>query len=199
MALHYFAFALLHDSRGIEIVNFTISLALSAGRLMASAGTPYRLVPAHFYPCIHLLKFSSAFQPTLPLSNPEVVNTSLVLWFFHQWMWYIWAGKIHVQFLSGTVLIYIHLNRKHHNRHQHTGMWGMVKDVSTQCNCVLYKHTAHHSMPCIIHITPATSENQPVRKIWKFTAETHNYTSLKPRLQFNCIYAVCTYYWKTYT
>ena len=35
---------------GIEIVNFTISLALSAGTLMASAGTPYRLVPAHFYP-----------------------------------------------------------------------------------------------------------------------------------------------------
>ena len=36
---------------GIEIANFTISLALSAGTLMASAGTPYRLVPAHFYPC----------------------------------------------------------------------------------------------------------------------------------------------------
>ena len=42
----------MHDSRGIEIVNFTISLALSAGTLMASAGTPYRLVPAHFYPCM---------------------------------------------------------------------------------------------------------------------------------------------------
>jgi len=41
----------VHDSRGIEIVNFTISLALSVGTLMASAGTPYRLVPAHFYPC----------------------------------------------------------------------------------------------------------------------------------------------------
>jgi len=41
---------LVHDSRGIEIVNFTISLALSAGTLMASAGTQYRLVPAHFYP-----------------------------------------------------------------------------------------------------------------------------------------------------
>jgi len=40
----------VHDSRGIEIVNLTISLALSAGTLMASAGTPYRLVPAHFYP-----------------------------------------------------------------------------------------------------------------------------------------------------
>jgi len=57
VALHYyvglyFAFALVHDSRGklIEIVNFTISLALSAGTLMASAGTRYRLVPAHFYP-----------------------------------------------------------------------------------------------------------------------------------------------------
>ena len=50
--LLYFAFALVHDSRGIEIVNFTISLALSAGTLMASAGTPYHLVPAHFYPCL---------------------------------------------------------------------------------------------------------------------------------------------------
>jgi len=27
------------------------TLALSAGTLMASADTPYRLVPAHFYPC----------------------------------------------------------------------------------------------------------------------------------------------------
>jgi len=43
----------VHDSRGIEIVDFTISLALSAGTLMASAGTPYRLVPAHFYPWCH--------------------------------------------------------------------------------------------------------------------------------------------------
>ena len=41
----------MHDSRGIEIVNFTTAAALSAGTLMASAGTPYRLVPAHFYPC----------------------------------------------------------------------------------------------------------------------------------------------------
>jgi len=46
VALHYYYTALVHDSRGIEIVNFTISLALSAGTLMASAGTPYRLVPA---------------------------------------------------------------------------------------------------------------------------------------------------------
>ena len=52
LGLLYFAFALVHVSRGIEIVNFTISLALSAGMLMASAGTPYRLVPAHFYPCL---------------------------------------------------------------------------------------------------------------------------------------------------
>jgi len=36
---------LVHDSRGIKLVNFTILLALSAGTLMASAGTPYRLVP----------------------------------------------------------------------------------------------------------------------------------------------------------
>jgi len=39
-------------ARGIEIVNFTISLALSAGTLIASAGTPYHLVPAYFYPCM---------------------------------------------------------------------------------------------------------------------------------------------------
>jgi len=44
---------LVHDSRGIKIVNFTILLALSAGTLMASAGTLYRLVPAHFNPCLH--------------------------------------------------------------------------------------------------------------------------------------------------
>jgi len=42
----------VHDSRGIEIVNFTTAAALSAGTLMASAGTPYRLVPAHFYPWV---------------------------------------------------------------------------------------------------------------------------------------------------
>jgi len=57
VALHYYYTALVHDSRGIEIVNFTISLALSAGTLMASAGmaagTQYRLVPAHFYPWLH--------------------------------------------------------------------------------------------------------------------------------------------------
>jgi len=52
VALYYFAFALVHDSQGIEIVNYTISLALSAGTLMTSAGTPYRLVPVHFYPCL---------------------------------------------------------------------------------------------------------------------------------------------------
>jgi len=52
VALHYYytspAFALVHDSGGIEIVNFTTAAALSAGTLMASAGTPYRLVPATF-------------------------------------------------------------------------------------------------------------------------------------------------------
>jgi len=56
--LLYFAFALVYDSRGIEIVNFTTAAALSAGTLMASAGTPYRLVPAHFYPCLCVLPFS---------------------------------------------------------------------------------------------------------------------------------------------
>jgi len=29
---------------------YPCKLTLSAGTLMASAGTPYRLVPAHFYP-----------------------------------------------------------------------------------------------------------------------------------------------------
>ena len=46
----------MNDSRGIEIVNFTISLALSAGTLMASAGTPYRLVLAHFLPLFIYLR-----------------------------------------------------------------------------------------------------------------------------------------------
>ena len=65
--LLYFAFALMHDSRGIEIVNFTISLALSSGTLMASAGTPHRLVPAHFYPCIYL--FCSAYYATVSMTS----------------------------------------------------------------------------------------------------------------------------------
>jgi len=40
----------------------TISLALSAGTLMASAGTPYRLVPAHFYPWLTLHYWEIAYQ-----------------------------------------------------------------------------------------------------------------------------------------
>jgi len=60
----YFAFALVHDSRGIETVDFTTAAALSAGTLMASASTPYRLVPAHFYPCLPLSILS------LPYADP---------------------------------------------------------------------------------------------------------------------------------
>ena len=48
-------------ARGIEIVNFTTAAALSAGTLMASAGTPYRLVPAHFYPCV--VSYRIVLQP----------------------------------------------------------------------------------------------------------------------------------------
>jgi len=48
----YFAFALVHDSRGIEIVNFTMAAALSAGTL-------YHLVPAHFYPWCYSEKLKS--------------------------------------------------------------------------------------------------------------------------------------------
>ena len=36
----------MHDSRGIEIVNFTISLALSAGTLMASGSSRYSVPPS---------------------------------------------------------------------------------------------------------------------------------------------------------
>ena len=54
----------MHDSRGIEIVNFTISLALSAGTLMASAGSPYRLVPAHFYPWLYITPHMPSYIPT---------------------------------------------------------------------------------------------------------------------------------------
>jgi len=61
--LLYFAFALVHDSRGIEIVNFTTAAALSAGTLMASAGTPYCLVPAHFYPWLdHMQTMCTSLQ-----------------------------------------------------------------------------------------------------------------------------------------
>jgi len=62
----------VHDSRGIEIVNFTISLALSAGTLMASAGTAYRLVPAHFYPCV-----SSSMGPQQQTGRHEVSDRLL--------------------------------------------------------------------------------------------------------------------------
>ena len=45
-----------------RIVIFTISLALSAGTLTASAGTPYRhIVPAHFYPWL-----LQSFQRVVP-------------------------------------------------------------------------------------------------------------------------------------
>jgi len=64
----YFAFALVHDSRGIEIVNFTTAAPLSAGTLMASAGTPYRLVPAHVYPRGGPKKWGHGFT-TIILSN----------------------------------------------------------------------------------------------------------------------------------
>ena len=80
--LLYFAFALVHDSRGIEMVNFTISLALSSGTLTASAGTPYRLVPAHFYPCSPLdswgkgiFSFYMYISSSMPVSTPRVKKT----------------------------------------------------------------------------------------------------------------------------
>jgi len=62
----------VHDSRGNEIVNFTISLALSAGTLMASAGTSYRLVPAHFYPCAQVC------SPKVPLLVEDTGSHNLV-------------------------------------------------------------------------------------------------------------------------
>ena len=49
VALHYYYTSPSHWCTTHEVS--TISLAVSAGTLMASAGTPYRLVPAHFYPC----------------------------------------------------------------------------------------------------------------------------------------------------
>ena len=79
----YFAFALVLDSRGIEIVNFTISLALSAGKLMASAGTAYRLVPAHFYPWTHVTCRLAA-KTRDQLRNPTLGNRVWATFtFFH--------------------------------------------------------------------------------------------------------------------
>ena len=66
----------MHDSRGIEIVNFTILLALSVGTLMASAGTPYRLVPAHFYPCI--LCIDVDIEETACTHSDHTYNMALV-------------------------------------------------------------------------------------------------------------------------
>jgi len=63
----------VHDSRGIKIVNFTISLALSAGTLMASAGTPYRLVPAHFYPW-HWVYMSISVGRPIFVTQPNLTH-----------------------------------------------------------------------------------------------------------------------------
>ena len=57
----------MHDSRGIEIVNFITAAALSAGTLMASAGTPYRLVPAHFYPWVLVYRGFRVRSPPVPI------------------------------------------------------------------------------------------------------------------------------------
>ena len=54
-------------------------LALSAGTLMASAGTSYQLVPAHFYPCLIYVcvqatmgLLSSKFSAELQRANEEL-------------------------------------------------------------------------------------------------------------------------------
>ena len=52
---HYsdYTITILHFRIGAwqhEVSKLYSTLALSAGTLMASASTPYRLVPAHFYP-----------------------------------------------------------------------------------------------------------------------------------------------------
>jgi len=80
VALLYFAFALVHDSRGIEIVNITISFALSAGTLMASAGTPYRLVPAHFYPRGHLTVLKVTVCHTAGHQLCSVLTMNMKIW-----------------------------------------------------------------------------------------------------------------------
>ena len=87
-APHYYYTA---PSRVIEIVNFTISLALSAGTLMASAGTPYRLVPAHFYPCTHPHLFNGSLSGTTRVSRYQKGKTNLdfteardIEWQWHQ-------------------------------------------------------------------------------------------------------------------
>jgi len=77
----------VYNSRGIEIVNVTISLALSAGMLMASAGTPYRLEPAHFYPWVQYYRgtlhnfttkstFTSSYHPSRMTVNSPLFDRS---------------------------------------------------------------------------------------------------------------------------
>ena len=53
---HYTTTRILHLHIGARLTAhfYPCTLALSAGTLMASAGTPYRLVPAHFYPWAYI-------------------------------------------------------------------------------------------------------------------------------------------------
>jgi len=52
ITIGYFAFVLVHGSTSHEVSKLYGMLALSYGTLTAPASTLYRLVPAHFYPCI---------------------------------------------------------------------------------------------------------------------------------------------------
>ena len=79
----------MHDSRGIEIVNFTISLALSASTLMASAGTPYRLVPAHFYPWSNVLLLHITVLNLRTVTNELVIPIVIPLHFLCTHFWHL--------------------------------------------------------------------------------------------------------------
>ena len=68
----------MHDSRGVEIVNFTISFALSTGTLMASINR--YSVPPSAGPLLPLLIIcgDSIFKATLQLNNDTVGWSSKV-------------------------------------------------------------------------------------------------------------------------
>ena len=66
VALHYYYTSPSHWRTTHEVSKLQISQFRSHYQhyqLMASAGTPYRLVPAHFYPCIQTLENAHNSQP----------------------------------------------------------------------------------------------------------------------------------------
>jgi len=68
-------------ARQHEVSKLYGTLALSAGMLMASTNTPYRLVPAHFYPwlCVHSIVQNCRSQQPQNSTDHLPLNLSTVI------------------------------------------------------------------------------------------------------------------------